>query len=81
MWHRMEAWRTVTYRGQFPELKNHLWWCASEFLQINSYMDGIPEESARQTDFDCELKISSNSLETSLMTLRAATCLMNCWAL
>ncbi|GFV17640.1 integrase_H2C2 domain-containing protein [Trichonephila clavipes] len=70
-WHHIASEQNpadVLSRGLFPEelRDDSLWWHGPELLQ-STYSTTIIAEPTQRDDFDCELRVSERTLETSLL--------------
>ncbi|GFW14619.1 uncharacterized protein TNCV_1560821 [Trichonephila clavipes] len=70
-WHHITSEQNpvdVLSRGLIPEeiRDDSLWWHGSELLQ-STYSTTVIEEPTQRDDFDCELRVSERTLETSLL--------------
>ncbi|GFX77377.1 uncharacterized protein TNCV_2955751 [Trichonephila clavipes] len=57
-------------RGLLPEelRDDSLWWHSPELLLQSTYSTTVIAEPAQRDDFDCELRVSERTLETSLLS-------------
>ncbi|GFV00423.1 integrase catalytic domain-containing protein [Trichonephila clavipes] len=60
----------VLSRGLLPEelRDDYLWWHGPELLLQSAYSTTVISEPTQRDDFDCELRVSERTLETSLLS-------------
>ncbi|GFS64474.1 uncharacterized protein TNCV_3956221 [Trichonephila clavipes] len=72
-WHHIASEQNhadVLSRGLLPEelCDDSLWWHGPEFLLQSTYSTTVIAEPTQRDDFDCELRVSERTLETSLLS-------------
>ncbi|GFY08246.1 DUF1758 domain-containing protein [Trichonephila clavipes] len=72
-WHHIASEQNpadVLSRGLLPEelRDDSLWWHGPELLLQSTYSTTVIVEPTQRDDFDCELRVSERTLETSLLT-------------
>ncbi|GFX56547.1 integrase catalytic domain-containing protein [Trichonephila clavipes] len=71
-WHHIASEQNpadVLSRGLLPEelRDDSLWWHGPELLLQSAYSTTVISEPSQRDDFDCELRVSERTLETSLL--------------
>ncbi|GFT98745.1 integrase catalytic domain-containing protein [Trichonephila clavipes] len=73
LWHHIASEQNpadVLSRGLLPEelRDDSLWWHGPELLLQSAYSTTVIAEPTQRDDFDCELRVSERTLETSLLS-------------
>ncbi|GFT55541.1 integrase catalytic domain-containing protein [Trichonephila clavipes] len=74
-WHHIASEQNpadVLSRGLLPEelRDDSLWWHGPELLLQSAYSTTVISEPTQRDDFDCELRVSERTLETSLLNTK-----------